>query len=90
MDSVDGIIKVYGSGASSGDKKHNEIFNIFYEKPSEMKTQIENLFAGSVEGGAIILNANDENNTLIAQASASQLDEMERLLNKIDIKKHKF
>ena len=87
MDSADGIIKVYGSGASSGDKKHNEIFNIFYEKPSEMKTQIENLFAGSVEGDAIILNANDENNTLIAQASASQLDEMERLLNKIDIKK---
>ena len=58
------------------------------KKPSTIKEQIKNLFTGSVENEAsLILNVNDENKTIIAQGSDKQLDEIEVILNKIDVKK---
>ena len=61
-------------------------FLIFIMKNlSELKKQIENLFADS--GNSTIINANDENKTLIVQSSVSQINEIEKIINKIDVKK---
>jgi type IV pilus assembly protein PilQ len=58
------------------------------ETPSKIKTQIESLFAGTGEGEAnLILNVDDETKTIIAQGPDKQLDEIEIILNKIDVKK---
>ena len=81
----DSIIKIYGGSNNTKSVKSNEIFNIYYEKPSELKKQIENLFADS--GNSTIINANDENKTLIVQSSVSQINEIEKIINKIDVKK---
>jgi type II secretory pathway component GspD/PulD (secretin) len=81
----DSIIKIYGGSNNTSNVKSNEIFNIYYEKPSELKKQIENLFADS--GNSTIINANDENKTLIVQSSVSQINEIEKIINKIDVKK---
>lgn len=87
-DTEKGIIEVFQESQNGEVVLKNEIFNIYYEKPSTIKEQIKNLFTGSVENGAsLILNVNDENKTIIAQGSDKQLDEIEVILNKIDIKK---
>ena len=83
-----GIIEVFQESQNGEVVLKNEIFNIYYEKPSTIKEQIKNLFTGSVENEAsLILNVNDENKTIIAQGSDKQLDEIEVILNKIDVKK---
>ena len=87
-DTEKGIIEVFQESQNGEVVLKNEIFNIYYEKPSTIKEQIKNLFTGSVENGAsLILNVNDENKTIIAQGSDKQLDEIEVILNKIDVKK---
>ena len=87
-DTEKGIIEVFQESQNGEVVLKNEIFNIYYEKPSTIKEQIKNLFTGSVENEAsLILNVNDENKTIIAQGSDKQLDEIEVILNKIDIKK---
>lgn len=66
-----------------------EIFNIYYEIPSEIAAQINNLF-GASEGepdSQVILNVNDENKTIIAKGLPCQIDEVEILLDKLDVKK---
>ena len=66
-----------------------EIFNIFYEKPSEVKKQLEAVIGGDpVAGGsAVILIDNDNNQTIIAKGSPSDLKSIENILEKIDVKK---
>jgi type IV pilus assembly protein PilQ len=87
-DTEKGIIEVFQESQNGEVVLKNEIFNIYYEKPSTIKEQIKNLFTGSVENEAsLILNVNDENKTIIAQVSDKQLDEIEVILNKIDVKK---
>ncbi len=87
-DTEKGIIEVFQESQNGEVVLKNEIFNIYYEKPSTIKEQIKNLFTGSVENEAsLILNVNDENKTIIAQGSDKQLDEIEVILNKIDVKK---
>ena len=87
-DTEKGLIKVFPDIPSGEVVLKNEIFNIYYETPSKIKTQIESLFAGTGEGeGSLILNVDDENKTIIAQGTDKQLDEIEIILNKIDIKK---
>ena len=87
-DTEKGLIKVFPDIPSGEVVLKNEIFNIYYETPSKIKTQIESLFAGIGEGEAsLILNVDDENKTIIAQGTDKQLDEIEIILNKIDVKK---
>ena len=87
-DTEKGLIKVFPDIPSGEVVLKNEIFNIYYETPSKIKTQIESLFAGIGEGEAsLILNVDDENKTIIAQGTDKQLDEIEVILNKIDVKK---
>ncbi len=87
-DTEKGLIKVFPDIPSGEVVLKNEIFNIYYETPSKIKTQIESLFAGTGEGeGSLILNVDDENKTIIAQGTDKQLDEIEIILNKIDVKK---
>ena len=87
-DTEKGLIKVFPDIPSEEVVLKNEIFNIYYETPSKIKTQIESLFAGTGEGeGSLILNVDDENKTIIAQGTDKQLDEIEIILNKIDVKK---
>jgi len=87
-DTEKGLIEVFPDIPSEEIVLKNEIFNIFYETPSKIKSQIESLFAGAGEGGGtLILNVDDENKTIIAQGTDKQLDEIEIILNKIDVKK---
>ena len=87
-DTEKGLIKVFPDIPSGEVVLKNEIFNIYYETPSKIKTQIESLFAGTGEGeGSLILNVDDENKTIIAQGTDKQLDEIEIILYKIDVKK---
>ena len=66
-DTEKGLIKVFPDIPSGEVVLKNEIFNIYYETPSKIKTQIESLFAGTGEGeGSLILNVDDENKTIIA------------------------
>ncbi len=87
-DTEKGLIEVFSDIPSEEIVLKNEIFNIYYETPSKIKTQIESLFASTGEGGeSLILNVDDENKTIIAQGTDKQLDEIEIILNKIDVKK---
>ena len=83
------IIKITG-GNSSEDTQVTEIFNIYYEKPSVLKTQLETIMSGgdaAEPASAITIVENDENKTLMVKASQSQLNEIEKILSKIDVKK---
>ena len=90
-----GIIKIYTteesgeiySGTGGGSFSGTEIFNIYYEKPSEIKTQISSLFTAGEEGEALIMTGNDENQTLIVKGTYRQIDEIEKILNQLDQKK---
>jgi len=66
-----------------------EIFNIYYEKPSEVAAQINNLFSTPEDLSAepIIFNVNDDNKTIIAKGPPCEIDQVEVLLNKLDVKK---
>jgi len=66
-----------------------EIFNIYYEKPSEVAAQINNLFSTPEDLSAepIIFNVNDDNKTIIAKGPPCDIDQVEVLLNKLDVKK---
>ena len=87
-DTEKGLIEVFPDIPSEEIVLKNEIFNIYYETPSKIKTQIETLFTSSEEGGGnLILNVDDENKTIIAQGTDKQLDEIEIILDKIDVKK---
>ena len=87
-DNNSGIIKISGGGASD-QIQMTEIFNIFYEKPSEIKKQLEAVIGGDpVAGGsAVTLIDNDNNQTIIAKGSPSDLKSIENILEKIDVKK---
>ena len=88
-----GIIKIYTteesgeiySSTGGGSFSGTEIFNIYYEKPSEIKTQISSLFTG--EGEPLIMTENDVNQTLIVKGAYRQIDEIEKILNWLDQKK---
>jgi type IV pilus assembly protein PilQ len=93
-----GIIKIYSmedseqtySGSGNVGFIGTEIFNVYYEKPSEIKKQISALHAttGSDESSSdLIITENDENKTLIVKGTMKQIDEIERILNTIDNKK---
>ena len=91
-----GIIKIYTvaesgeiySSTGSGGFSGTEIFNIYYEKPSEIKAQISSLFAAAEEGSeALIMTENDENQTLIVKGTYKQIDEIEKILDQLDQKK---
>ena len=90
-----GIIKIYTteesgeiySGTSGGSFSGTEIFNIYYEKPSEIKTQISSLFTAGEEGEALIMTENDENQTLIVKGTYREIDEIEKILDQLDQKK---
>ena len=66
-----------------------EIFNIYYEKPSDVAAQINNLFSTpeGVSAEPIIFNVNDDNKTIIAKGPPCDIDQVEVLLDKLDIKK---
>jgi len=87
-DSNSGFIKISG-GSGSSQSQMTEIFNIFYQTPSIIKPQIESLLAGDpVAGGnQLTLIENDDNKTLIAKGSPSDLMQIETILDKIDVKK---
>ena len=90
-----GIIKIYTaeesgeiySGTGGGSFSGTEIFNIYYEKPSEIKTQISSLFTAGEEDEALIMTENDENQTLIVKGTYKQIDEIEKILDQLDQKK---
>jgi type IV pilus assembly protein PilQ len=90
-----GIIKIYTtaesgeiySGTGGGSFSGTEIFNIYYEKPSEIKTQISSLFTAGEEGEALIMTENDENQTLIVKGTYKAIDEIEKILDQLDQKK---
>ena len=90
-----GIIKIYTaeesgeiySGTGGGSFSGTEIFNIYYEKPSEIKTQISSLFTAGEEGEALIMTENDENQTLIVKGTYREIDEIEKILDQLDQKK---
>ena len=83
------IIKIIG-GNSTDNILTTEIFNIYYETPSILKTQIETIMAGGDAAeptSPIIIVESDENKTLMVKASQLQLNEIEKILSKIDVKK---
>ena len=102
-----GIIRVYHESekmteSDSNNKLVSEVFNIFYENPSDIITQLSPMFASSTsasEGSdddedaqsetiaAVKFTPNDVNKTLVVQGTVSQLTEVERLLDIIDVKK---
>ena len=90
-----GIIKIYTtaesgeiySGTGGGSFSGTEIFNIYYEKPSEIKAQISSLFTAGEGSTAIIMTENDENQTLIVKGTYKQIDEIEKILDQLDQKK---
>ena len=83
------IIKIIG-GNSTDNILTTEIFNIYYETPSILKTQIETIMAGGDAAeptSPIVIVESDENKTLMVKASQLQLNEIEKILSKIDVKK---
>ena len=102
-----GIIRVYHESekmteSASNNKVISEVFNIFYETPSEIITQLSPMFAASTTStdnvddqgnaqsesvDAVKFTPNDVNKTLVVQGTVSQLLEVEKLLNTIDVKK---
>ena len=90
-----GMINIYGGANSGSQAVVTEIFNIYYEKPSVVKAQIQAIMVDApdpVAGAAnppaaLTLIENDENKTLIAKGSSSDLNQIETILNKIDVKK---
>ena len=93
-----GIIKIYTtaesgeiySGTGGGSFSGTEIFNIYYELPSEIKTQISSLFTGSGSEESsqdLIMTENDTNQTLIVKGTYKQIDEIEKIINQLDQKK---
>ena len=90
-----GIIKIYTaeesgeiySGTGGGSFSGTEIFNIYYEKPSEIKTQISSLFTAGEGSEALIMTENDTNQTLVVKGTYKQIDEIEKILNQLDQKK---
>jgi len=90
-----GIIKIYTtaesgeiySGTGGGSFSGTEIFNIYYEKPSEIKAQISSLFTAGEGSTAIVMTENDETQTLIVKGTYKQIDEIEKILNQLDQKK---
>jgi len=90
-----GIIKIYTtaesgeiySGTGGGSFSGTEIFNIYYEKPSEIKAQISSLFTAGEGSTALIMTENDETQTLVVKGTYKQIDEIERILNQLDQKK---
>ena len=64
------IIKI--TDVSSDDNiQITEIFNIFYETPSILKSQLETILAGEnvEEGSTLTIVENDQNKTLIVKAT---------------------
>jgi type IV pilus assembly protein PilQ len=91
------ILRIYTlkekmSEYSSASGLDTEVFNIFYNKPSDISKQISSLFPGnSAEGddaiGAASFMADDLNKTLIVQGVKSQINSVEEILNTLDVKK---
>ena len=77
--------EIYSTGMGAGGFSGTEIFNIYYEKPSEIKAQISSLFGEGSE--ALIMTENDENQTLIVKGTYKQIDEIEKILDQLDQKK---
>lgn len=93
---TEGIIRIYHeteamSETGNSSSKVSEVFNVFYEVPSELIAQLSPMFTQSGEGDnqvdAVIFTPNDVGKTLVVQGTKSQLNEVENLLNTIDIKK---
>ena len=90
-----GMINIYGGATAGNEAVITEIFNIYYEKPSVIKTQIEAIMVAApdpVAGAAnppatLTLVDNDESKTLLAKGTSSDLNQIEIILNKIDVKK---
>ena len=91
------ILRIYTlnekmSEYSSVSGLDTEVFNIFYNNPSDISKQISSLFPGnSAEGddaiGAASFMADDLNKTLIVQGVKSQINRVEEILNTLDVKK---
>jgi len=90
-----GMINIYGGATAGNEAVITEIFNIYYEKPSVIKTQIQAIMVAApdpVAGAAnppatLTLVDNDESKTLLAKGTSSDLNQIETILNKIDVKK---
>mgnify|MGYP006096591397 CR=1 FL=1 len=92
------ILRVYtlkenmteGSSESSSNLE-TEVFNIFYNKPSDLVIQMTPLFSGSGEGEdeikAATFVADDLNKTIVVQGVKNQINRIEEILNTIDVKK---
>ena len=93
------ILRVYtlkenmteGSSKSSSNLE-TEVFNIFYNKPSDLVIQINPLFGGSGVGEeneikAATFVADDLNKTIVVQGVKDQINRIEEILNTIDVKK---
>ena len=91
----DSIIRVYtekeGMTSSGSGGLETEVFNIFYEKPSEILAQLTPIFpeTGKDEDkvAAAVFIANDVNKTLAVQGTSFQVTRIENLLNTLDVKK---
>ena len=89
------IIRVYaekeGMTSTGSGGLETEIFNIFYEKPTEILTQLTPIFpetgAGEDKVAAAVFIANDVNKTLAVQGTSFQVSRIENLLNTLDVKK---
>ena len=89
------IIRIYtekdGMTSSGSGGLETEVFNIFYEKPSEILAQLSPIFPETGDGedkvAAAIFIANDVNKTLAVQGTTLQVARIENLLNTLDIKK---
>jgi len=81
-----GIIKVFGGGmSSSSGTEAQEIFHVFYNKPTDVKTQIDGLYATATTKPTIV--ADDANRKIIVTGSKKTFEEIETYLDTVDVKK---
>ena len=82
-----GIIKIYGGNADA-TQSQTEIFNVYYDQPSDLKTQLDSVFSSEPDTAKRpIITADNPNLKLVVQGSMPQFEKIETLLDKIDVKK---
>jgi type IV pilus assembly protein PilQ len=67
-------------------QQHTEIFRIFYANPADIKIQIESILTKNNKNSLVNIVENKRLKSLIITAAKDDLDLIERLLNKLDVK----